>query len=258
MIYAASSDYFADAAFSPLSEVLRTKNAAKLKEAIRAAASKDRFTLANWLQQSVQCGDRVRGHIFNEALTMQGIPPVFRYPNFSLAAESINLKNDLYMADLSWLRHCYASQVGKIRYQRYRALFTPELNKFFEAADYVFYQGSRPAWRIVASLALDNEVQHECVWLRGKSVSQKHYWIALHGADVKAALQASLAKVVRSSTFTDEDAVRSMERRYAFWVCSQMVGDSPSKIAKQYQQMTGQETDRRIVSSQLKKIKEVA
>lgn len=258
MIYDASPDYLADAAFSPLSEILRAKNAAKLKEAIRVAACRDRFTLANWLQQSVQCGDRVRGHIFNEALTMQGIPPVFRYPNFSLAAKSVNLKNDLYMADLSWLRYCHASQAEKTRYQRYRALFAPVLNKFFEAADYVFYQGSRPAWRIVASLALDEEVQHECVWLRGKSVSQKHSWIASHGADVKAALQASLAKVIRSSTFTDEDAARSLERRYAFWVCSQMVGDSPSKIARQYQRMTGQETDRRIVSDQLKKIKEVA
>jgi hypothetical protein len=254
MTRAASSNSSLGAAFSPLSALLKAEDATKLNTAIRVAASRNRHELIERLKQSVMDGKRVQAYALNTALTMQGIPPVFRYPNFNLSQENVNQKNDLFISDMRWLEHTYMQHLHKIRFSRYKAMFTPILTRFCDAADYVFYQGQRPAWRIVASLALEDGMQHECAWLRSEPIRKIHQGIAHHGEYVKRALEADLATVVRSSSFSDEDAKRSLERRYALWVCSQMTRGSPTETAKRYEQMTGQSITRYVAFDQLKKI----
>lgn len=255
MTPAASSSTSLGAAFSPLSALLRAEDADKLSSIIRAVANCDRFELVDRLAQSMSRGKRVQAYVLNAALTAKGIPPVFRYPDFYPSADDVNQKNDLFMADMQWLERTCTFHAKKIRFARYRDMFTPILTKFCKAADYVFYEGRRPAWRIVASLALEEDMQHDCMWLRSEPVKKKHDVIMNHGEDVKRALEDDLARVVRSITFTEDDAKSSLERRYALWVCSQMTRGSPTETAKRYEQMTGQSVTRYVAFDQLKKIK---
>ena len=255
MTHAASSSRSLGAAFSPLSALLRAEDAFKLKSIINSAANFNRFELVDRLAKSMSEGKRVQAYVLNAALTEKGIPPVFRYPDFYPSADDVNQKNDLFMADMQWLERTCGFHVKKIRFARYRDMFTPILTKFCNAADYVFYEGRRPAWRIVASLALEEDMQHDCMWLRSEPVKKKHKFISDYEGTVKRALKADLARVTRSSNFTEDDAKNSLERRFALWVCSQMTGGSPTETARRYELMTGHSITRYVVFDQLKKIK---
>ncbi|MFZ6862987.1 hypothetical protein ACO0K7_10150 [Undibacterium sp. Ji67W] len=255
MTPAASSSTSLGAAFSPLSALLRAEDADKLNSIIRAVAKCDRFELVDRLAQSMSRGKRVQAYVLNAALTAKGIPPVFRYPDFYPSADDVNHKNDLFMYDMQWLERTCGSHVKKIRFARYRDMFTPILTRFCNATDYVFYEGRRPAWRIVASLALEEDMQHDCMWLRSEPVKKKHEFISHYEGAVKRALEADLARVTRSSIFTEDDAKNSLERRFALWVCSQMTHGKPTATAKRYEQMTGLSMNRHVAFSQLKKIK---
>ena len=53
------------------------------------------------------------------------------------------------------------------------------------------------------------------------------------------------------SSSLDDDAAASLLRRERLWSCSQMFGDSPTEVAKRYEQMTGEPIARNVVAKQL-------
>jgi hypothetical protein len=229
----------------------------KLYEARERVANLDREVLIDKFRSAFNDGKRLAAFMLSEDLNYRGIPPAFRLSHMSSSEYNINQKFDLLVYDLRWLRREHSEHVKKVRYARYRDLFSQNEVYFSKAAEYVFYQGKRPAWKIVASLSMTETQQFDCMWLRSSPISKRHKAAQAMRDDVFNALMENLQTVRRSKSFTDVDAKVTLIRRHALWICSQMSAKSPSEVAARYMQLTGQNITRHVAARQLQKIDEV-
>lgn len=246
------------AGFQPIAPLLHALSSEMLDAARRRVAGLDRGKLIDAYRCAFASDKRLAAFIMADELTARGIPPCFRLNHGAATSATLEQRFDLFLTDLRWLRRWYPDHVRIVRYQRSKTLLTGSEAPFHREAEYAFYQGRRPAWKLVASLSLDHRQQFDCYWLRSTPIKQRDAATHSMRERVFQALQDDLQSVRRTSTFTDEDAHATLLRRHRLWFIGRMVQDrSPTEVARRYQQMTGEQITRQAVGKQLEKISEV-
>jgi len=215
-----------------------------------------RYDVIQRYRTSYDNGKRVAAGIMAVELIERGIPPCFWHPALALDEATVEQRSDLVLVDLAWLRRWYPSHAQAVRYQRGKALITGSEAVFRREAEFAFYQGKRPAWKIVGSLSMTERQQWDSAYLRSTPVRRHAEATDITGVRVQKILYEDLQGARRTATFTDADAQNSLSRRYALWRCARMVKDgSPTEIAVRYQQMTGIPITRQATAKQLEKVR---
>jgi hypothetical protein len=237
--------------FRPLTPLLQTISPETLNAAAARVAAFKRDEVIERFQQAFNTEKRLRAFIMADALIDRGIPPCFWHVELKSVECSISQKYDLMLFDLRWLRRWHREHMFHIRYKRYRDLLIFGEPNFHNAAEYAFYAGRRPAWKIVGSMSLTIQQQWDCAWLRSAPITKQAQAARKHQETVFQKLKIDLQKVRRSMSFTDEDALATLLRRHNLWVCSQMTKGSASATAIRYTQLTGLKITRDITARQL-------
>lgn len=242
----------------PLSSLLSAVGPNKLNEARRRLRLAGRDNLIERFREAQTCGKRVAAHLLAEALVWHGIPPFAWHQALVLDRLNINQRYDLFAADLLWLRRHYPDHAKIVRYRRCKTLLTRHGLIFHREAEFAFYQGQRPAWRLVGSLSLTERQQWDCAWLRSTPIRRCAEAMEVASPRVFKALESAMGAVRRTSAFGEVEAMGTLKRRHALWRCSCMVrDDGPAEIATRYEQMTGEPITRQVVAKQLKKTREM-
>lgn len=203
-------------------------------------------------------GKRLVAGVMAVELIKRGVPPCFWHEALVPDDVDIDRRADLVLADLAWLRCWYPQHAKAVRYQRGKALLTGSETIFRREAAFAFYNGKRPAWKIVGSLSMTESQQWEAAFLRSTPI-RKHAKITdLLSERVWQALSDDLQMKRRTAAFTNADATDSLVRRHRLWCCARTVkGGSPTEIAVRYQQMIGMPISRQAVAKQLLKVNAV-
>lgn len=203
------------------------------------------------LRKVFRSGQRVASFLLAEELAARGVPPSLRDMELERLHLSLNERFDLFVYDARWIMRRHPEQVAVVRYEQSKRMFKE--STFHQAAHFTFFYGQRPPGKIAGGLALSDEQQWECAWLRSKHISKQADAIALMRPTVRKRLKEPIYSA-RNKAFTDDGAAASLLRRERLWLCSQMFGNSPTKIAQRYEQMTGDPIARNLVAKQLQTI----
>jgi hypothetical protein len=191
-------------------------------------------------------------------LIERGIPPCFWHEASDLDASTLAQRESLMLGDLAWLRRWYPAHASAVRYRRGRALLTGSDSVFLREAQYAFYQGKRPAWKIVGSMSMTITQQWDAIFLRSTPIKKHAKVTDGLSARVWQALHDDLQTSRRTAAFGERDAQASLARRHALWRCARMVATgSPTVIAMRYLQMTGVPITRQTAAKQLEKVRAV-
>jgi hypothetical protein len=229
-----------------------------LHEVRRRVAQLARADLIQRYRTAFSEGKRLVAGIMAAELIERGIPPCFWHDTLALHDPSLDQRADLVLTDLAWLRRRYPEHVNAVRYRRGRAIIAGSEAVFRREAEFAFYQGKRPAWKLVGSMSMTERQQWDSAYLRSTPVKRCAEVIEALSTRVHQALADDLQAVCRTTEFTDADADASLARRYALWRCRAMVKNaSPTEIAVRYQQMTGMTITRQAVAKQLLKVRAV-
>lgn len=242
--------------FRPLAPLLQTVQPERLDAARLRVADLERDELLDKFRDAFASGKVLATHILGDELTARGIPPSMWHSHLPDSDYSLDQRCSLLLADLRWLRRWYPEHTKRVRYQRYRDALAPFDGKQIKAAEFVFYAGKRPPWKIVASLSLNERQQWDCARLRSTPVKRRDAETQAMRERVFAALRDDLRAVRRTVTFTDDDADVTLMRRFHLWLCSRMAGGSPAETARRYTQLTGFAITRDIAARQLQKVHE--
>lgn len=250
-----NTTYAAFAAFAPALHVTPPEI---LSEIVRRLASLDRESVIRRYRAAYSEEKWSVAYLMAGELIARGIPPCFWHEALALDSLTVRQKEALTLADLAWLRRRHPDHVSAVRYQRGKALLTGNEAVFGREAAFLFYQGQRPAWKIVGTLSMTLPQQWESAYLRSTPVRREAEVTATLSARVRQALHDDLQTIRRTSTFNENDANESLSRRHALWHCSRMVkSGSPTEIAMRYEQMTGNPITRQTVAKQLEKVRSV-
>jgi hypothetical protein len=242
------------APLAPLAPLLRAASPEMLDEVWRRVAMLDRLTLTAKFREMFSASKRGAAFILAQELVARGIVPALWYGDLELQDFDTNQKFDAFIYDLMHLRQSHYVHAKAIRYQRYQAMLTGSEAVLHREAEYAFYQGRRPVWKLVGSLSLTETQQWECRFLRSAPIAKRHAVIRAQSEAVRTLLTNGLASVRRTAAFNDTDAKTALSRRHTLWTCQQMTRGSPSEIARLYEQMTGEDIGRQVVANQLQKI----
>lgn len=242
--------------FVPLASLLRTVEPLKLYDIQQRVRSFGRDELIARYRAAFRSGRRKPAYVLASALVAKGVPPWAWHDAPIADGLSINTRYDLFLADVMWLRRHHADHASAIRYQRGKLMLTGTNLTFHREAEYAFYGGRRPAWKLVGSLSLTIRQQWECGWLRSAPVKKRAAETLAASEPVFTALRDDLRAVRRTTTFGDRQAEETLARRHALWRCSRMVdGPSPSETARIFEQLTGTSITRQAAAQQLEKIR---
>jgi hypothetical protein len=227
-----------------------------LEEVRRRVARLDRASVITRYQAAYFGGKRLIAGIMAAELIERGIPPCFWHELLALDDATLEQRADLVLADLAWVRRWHPSHAKAVRYQRGKTLLTGSETDFRRETEFAFYQGKRPAWKLVGSMSMTERQQWDAAYLRSSPIKREATATATWSSRVYQALLDDLRKVRKTATFNEDGALASLDRRYALWQCSRMVKDrSPTEIALRYHQITGASITRQAVAKQLKKIR---
>lgn len=241
--------------FRPLAHLLHQIVPGRF-EAIRLrVADLDRKEVFKRFHSSFNADKRIEAFFMADELIARGIPPCFWHSSTMPTEYTLEKRYDLMLFDLRWLRYWHADHFRKIRYARYRALLIDVEAKFHHAAEFAFYMGKRPSWKIVGSLSMTEQLQWDCAWLRSAPLKKRHAATLAMMETVQKALASDLQSVRRTANFTQENADEALVRRTALWLCSRMTDNSPTETAIRYTQMTGEHITRQTAGKQLEKIR---
>lgn len=255
---AASPVTASETGFQPLAMLLQSVSPAKLDAARLRVDELDQERLIDGYRAAFADGRRMAAFVLADELTKRGVPPCFRLDHRAPLPATLEQKFDLFLADVRWLRRWYPDHAKAVRYQRCKTMLSGTETPFHREAEYAFYQGKRPAWKLVASLSLDLRQQWDCALLRSAPIKRHDAATQSMCEQVFEALQEDLRTVRRTSAFTDDDANATLLRRHRLWLCSRMVSNrSPTEIAERFRQMTGEKISRQACQKQLEKIDEI-
>lgn len=244
--------------FVALAPLLRAVSYEKLDAARRHVVNFERIELLQRYRAAYVDGKRLVAYVMAGELIARGIPPCFWHDTLKFDDASINERYDLTLADLAWLRRWHPDHARAVRYQRGKALLTGSAKIFHREAEFAFYQGKRPAWKLVGSLSMTERQQWDCAWLRSAPIKKRAVAIEAASARVLQALREELRSVRRTASFGEAEAQATLGRRHAIWHCARMVKDSsPTEIAARYEQMTGSPITRQAAANQLEKVRAV-
>jgi hypothetical protein len=191
-----------------------------------------------------------------QALVANSVPPFAWHEALALDGLTVNQRYDLFLADVMWLRRWYRDHDKAVRYRRCRVMLASADHLFHQEAQFAFYEGKRPAWKLVASLSLTERQQWDCAWLRSAPIKKRAAATDAVSDRVLKALQEDVHAVRRTATFGEVEALATLHRRHTLWRCSRMAGiASPTEIAARFEQMTGTPITRQAVAQQLEKVR---
>jgi hypothetical protein len=243
------------AAYAPLASLLRDAPPDTLNEVRRRVAGLDRTDLIERYRTAYADGKRLVAYLMADELIERGIPPCFWHEALALDDTTLAQRELLTLADLAWLRRWHPDHASVVRYQRGKALLTGSETVFHREAGFQFYEGQRPAWKIVGTMSMTERQQWSSAYLRSTPIKRAAETTAILSKRVFQALRDDLQTIHRTTTFTDADAQASLTRRYILWRCSRMVkGGSPTEVAARYLQMTGAPITRQTAAKQLEKV----
>lgn len=244
--------------FVPLAQLLRDVGPIKLYEARRRVSAFGRDELLANYRAAISQGQRKRGFLMAEGLVALGIPPFVWHELMPPNDSHVNQRYDQFIADLLWLRRHYPNHTKIVRYQRCKALLTGNEAVFHHEAEYMWYGGRRPAWKMVGSLSMSAHQQWEAAFLRSAPIKKRAAMTEAMSASVFKALQDDLRAVRRTASFGESEATVSLQRRHILWRCSRMADRaSPTATAALFEQLTGTVITRQAVAQQLEKVKSV-
>lgn len=245
--------------FVPLAALLRTVEPFKLHDIQLRVRKFGRDELLDHYRAAFRDGRRKRVHVMAGALVDKGVPPWVWHDGLVLDDLHVNTRYDLFLADVMWLRRHYPDHpAAAVRYKRGRQMLTGGDTDFHREAEYAFYAGRRPAWKLVGSLSLTQRQQWDCAYLRSTPIKKRAAITAATSGHVYRVLQDDLCAVRRTSAFGEVEALAALQRRHALWRCSRMAdGASPTDTARLFEQLTGVPITRQAVAQQLEKIRSV-
>jgi hypothetical protein len=245
------------APFTPLAQLLQAIDPTGLARARVKVAGFDREELIARFRASFSAAKRKLAWLCADQLIQRGIPPAFWHDYRSRTDYSVEQRFDLFAYDVRWLRFAYPDHARIVRYTRCKQMLTGPEKDFWREAEFAFYAGRRPAWKIVGSLSLTVNQQTDCWWLRSAPVSRRLQAVTAKREQVFTALSENLKYVRRTATFTDDDAVGLLLRRHQLWLCGQMSGGKPTETAQRFHQLTGQSISRQLAANHLQKVEAV-
>jgi hypothetical protein len=240
----------------PLSEPLQTISLAAHLAAREKVSAFGREKVLGEFRSVFHQGRRKVSLVCADSLIEHGIPPAFWHDHRSTITYSLEQRFDLFAYDVRWLRAAYPSHARVVRYNRIKAMLDGSEKEFWREAEYAFFAGRRPVWKLVASFSLDVRQQTDCWSLRSAPVARRLEAVMAKREKVFRALQNDLMGVRRTVTFTDDDAKALLLRRHQLWMCAHM-SDGPTETAKRFLQMTGQTISRQLAAKHLLKIDDV-
>jgi hypothetical protein len=239
----------------PLTFMQHAASLDDLCEVRRRVAKLARADLIQRYSTAFNDGKRLVAGIMAAELIERGVPPCFWHDVLALDDPTLDQRADLVLTDLAWLRRWYPDHAGAVRYQRGKALLTGSEAVFRREAEFAFYQGRRPAWKLVSSMSMTERQQWDSAYLRSTPIRRHAALTDAHSVRVRLALSDDLQAARRTAAFTDADAHASLERRHALWRCARMVKMMrPTEIAARYEQMTGTTITRQAAAKQLEKV----
>jgi hypothetical protein len=242
--------------FASLASLLHAVAPEKLEEARRRMVMQNRGELLRRYRAAHIAGRRVTAFLMGEALVRDGVPPFVWHDGLTLDGLTVNQRYDLFLADLMWMRRWYRDHDKVVRYRRCKVMLAGGDHLFHGEAEFAFYGGRRPAWKLVGSLSLTERQQWDCAWLRSAPIKKRAAATDAVSDRVFKALQDDVRMVRRTATFGEADALATLHRRHTLWRCSRMVGTaSPTEIAARFEQMTGTPITRQAVAQQLEKVR---
>lgn len=244
--------------FVPLTSLLRLVDPFKLHEAQRRLRRLERTDLLTRYQAAFASGRRVHAYVMAEALAANGVPPFARHGALHVDELNVNHRFDLFMGDLLWLRHAHVEHAQHVRYRRCPAVLTAHASTFRREAEFMWYSGRRPIWKLVGSLSLTERQQWECTLLRSTPIQRRAAVTDATSERVYKALVDDVRRIRRTTTFGETEALATAHRRHILWRCSRMVSTaSPTEIAARFEQITGTPITRQAVAQQLEKMRTV-
>jgi hypothetical protein len=246
------------AEFAPLASLLRDTSPDTLNEVRRRVARLDRTDLIERYRRAYAYGKRLIAYVMAGELIERGIPPCFWHEVLALDDSNLAQREVLTLADLAWLRRWHPDHASAVRYQRGKILLTGSETVFHREAAFLFYQGKRPAWKVVGTLSMTLSQQWDAAYLCSTPIKKEAQATARLSRSVHQALHDDLQTTRRTAAFSEVDAQASLIRRQALWRCSRMVKDgSPTEIAARYLQLTGTPITRQAAANQLEKVRAV-
>jgi hypothetical protein len=243
--------------FQPLAPMLQAIAPEKLAAACAKVRSFERDELVTRFRSAFHAEKRLLSLLCADGLIARGTPPAFWHSHLSRSDFNVSQRFDLFAFDVRWLRSAYPDHIRAVRYERVKHMLTGSEKTFWHAAEYAFYAGRRPAWKLVGSLSLDERQQTDCWWLRSAPIARRFHAVASRRDKVFAALQDDLKGTRRTKAFTDDDAKHLLLRRHQLWLCGQMACGGPTETALRYWQMTGESISRALAANHLRKIDDV-
>lgn len=241
--------------FAPLASLLSDAPLDTLNEVRRRVEHLDRVDLIERYRTAYADGKRLVAYVMAGELIERGIPPCFWHEALALDDTILAQRELLTLADLAWLRRWHPDHASVVRYQRGKALLTDSETVFLREAGFQFYQGQRPAWKIVGAMSMTERQQWESAYLRSTPIKREAEATAILSRRVHQALHDDLRTTRRTIAFGEAEAAATLARRHALWRCSRMVkGGSPTEIAARYLQLTGTPITRQTVANQLEKV----
>ncbi|GAB2857145.1 hypothetical protein GCM10027277_26940 [Pseudoduganella ginsengisoli] len=242
--------------FIPLASLLRLVDPLKLYDVQQNARRFGREELLTQYRTAFKAGQRKRTYVTACALVANGVPPWVWHDGLELDDLHINTRYDLFLADVMWLRRHYPGHADVVRYKRGKLMLTGGDAVFHREAEYAFFRGRRPAWKLAGSLSLNTRQQLEACYLRTAPVKKRAEITAVASEHVYKALRDDLCTVRRTATFGETEALATLQRRHALWRCSRMATSaSPTETAVFFEQLTGMPITRQAVAQQLEKIR---
>ena len=256
MIVSESPAFQTQQGFAPLIALLHLVDPLKLDEARRRLRKLERADLLERYRAAYWSGHRVHAYVMAQALAENGVPPFVWHETFCLDELNVSQRFDLFIGDLLWLRRQYPDHAKLVRYRRCRMALTGYTTIFHREAEFMWYAGRRPVWKLVASLSLTERQQWECALLRSTPIKKQAAATDAIGNRVLKALEDDVRTVRRTATFGEVEALATVRRRYAIWRCARMVGaDSAQQVAIRYEQLTGTPITRQAAAQQLEKVR---
>lgn len=250
--------FVSEVEFMPLTAMQHATSPARLQEVRVRLKKLARAEVIERYRTAYITGKRLVAGVMAAELITRGVPPCFWHEALVPDDVDVDRRADLMLADLAWVRCWYPEHAKAVRYQRGKALLTGSEAVFRREAAFAFYNGKRPAWKIVGSMSMTERQQWEVAVLRSTPIRKRAKLTDLLSERVWQALSDDLQMKRRTAAFTNADATDSLFRRHRLWCCARTVkGGSPTEIAVRYQQMTGKPISRQAVAKQLLKVNAV-
>jgi hypothetical protein len=252
----ASTSEFGIHRFDPIAAPLLAVDQLKLAQVQLELERYPRARLVHGFRRAFMAGNRRGALAIAAELIRRRMPPCFWHERLEWPEASIEQRYDLFVCDLLWLRQQHRDQVNAVRYSRGKRMLSAANATFHREAEYAFWGGRRPAWKLVGSLSLSEYQQWECAWLRSTPIKKLGFMIDLDSPQILDRLRADLSKVRRTSAYDDDDVEATLRRRHDLWRCWRITGNAgPTAIGIRYEQMTGVVLSRQLVAKHLQKIR---